>query len=215
MRLALDGHFTEHHRFQLYRLLIQERSLQQQVRALERQISKQLDDRQKQMISLWDTIPGVNQTVATIMVAELGTCPEQFPDGHHAASWVAICPGNHVTAGKQKSGKTRKGDKWLRTALVEAAWAAARSKGTYLSALYWRLRPRKGEKRALVAVAHSILVSAYQMAKTRQAYRELGPGHFDRLRPQHAARNLVQRLQQLGYQVELSRPQEAQTTTTQ
>lgn len=215
LRLALHGYFTAHHGFQLHRLRIQERALQQQQRALERQISKQLDDRQKQLIALWDTIPGVNQTVATIMVAELGTCPEQFPDAHHAASWVALCPGNHESAGKQKSGKTRKGDKWLRTALVEAAWAAARSKGTYLSALYWRLRSRKGEKRALVAVAHSMLVSAYQMAKTGEAYRDLGPNHFDRLRPQHAAKHLLKRLQLLGYRVELSPLQEAQPAATQ
>jgi transposase len=210
LQLALEGNFTRHHGFLAYRLLLQERALQQQERALERAIAPVLDDRQKQVIALWDTIPGVNQTVALVFVAELGTRPEQFPDAHQAASWVAICPGNHQSAGKQKSGKTRKGNRWLRAALVEAAWAAARSQQTYLAALYSRLLPRKGEKRALVAVAHSILVAAYQMLKTGQPYREPGPDYFDRLRPQHTANRLVKRLAQLGYKVDLSPLEQAQ-----
>ena len=138
------------------------------------------------------------------MVAELGTRPEQFQDAAHAASWVAVCPGNHISAGKRKSGKTRKGNRWLRTALVEAAWAAARSKGTYLAALYSRMVPRKGEKRALVAVAHSILVAAYHMLKTGQPYRDLGPDFFDRQRPQQVANRLVKRLAAFGFKVQLS-----------
>jgi transposase len=199
LELALTGNFTRHHGFLGQRLLMQERMLRQQERALEREITRLLDDHQKQVIVLWDTIPGVNETVASILVAELGTRFEQFPDAGHAASWVAICPGNHESAGKTKSGKTRKGNRWLRAALVEAAWAAARSKGTYLSALYSRLVPRKGEKRALVAVAHSILVAAYQMLKTGQPYRDPGPDYFDRLRPKHAVNNLVKRLTSLGF----------------
>jgi transposase len=204
LELALEGHFTRQHGFLAHRLLLQERMLAQQERALERETSRLLDPAQKRAIILWDTIPGVNETVATVFVAELGTRPEQFPDARHAASWVAICPGNHETGGKRKSGKTRKGNRWLRAALVEAAWAAARSKGTYLAALYARLLPRKGEKRALVAVAHSILVAAYQMLKTGQSYREPGPDYFDRLRPQHKLNRLVKRIAQLGYKVDLS-----------
>jgi transposase len=201
---ALEGNFTKQHSFLTQRLLLQERMLTQQETMLARQITKSLDDRQKQVMALWDTIPGVNETIAAVMVAELGTRPEQFQDAAHAASWVAVCPGNHMSAGKQKSGKTRKGNRWLRVALVEAAWAAARSKGTYLAALYSRLLPRKGEKRALVAVAHSILVAAYHMLKTGQPYRDLGPDHFDQQRPQHVANNLVKRLKALGYKVELT-----------
>lgn len=204
LELALEGNFTRQHAFLTRRLLIQERMLQQQERALEREITRHLEDRQKAAIALWDTIPGVDETVASVLVAELGTRPEQFPNARHAASWVAICPGNHESAGKRKSGKTRKGNRWLRAALVEAAWAAARSKNTYLSALYSRLLPRKGEKRALVAVAHSILVAAYQMSKTGERYREPGPDYFDRLRPQHSVNRLVKRLGQLGYKVDLS-----------
>jgi len=210
LEMALEGNFTRHHGFLVQRLLMQERVLVQQEHALERQIASLLDDDQKRAIALWDTIPGVNETVATVLVAELGTRPEQFPDAHHAASWVAICPGNHLTAGKQKSGKTRKGNAWIRTALVEAAWAAARSKGTYLSALYARMRPRKDEKRALVVLAHSILVSAYQMLKTGETYRDPGPDYFDRLRPQHAANRLIKRLNRLGYRVHILPPDETQ-----
>ncbi len=205
---ALEGNFTPHHRFLVQRLLMQERRLSQQERALERQIVGILDDHQKAAVALWDTIPGVNETLATTLVAELGTRAGQFLDAAHAASWVAICPGNHESAGKQKSGKTRKGNRWLRAALVEAAWAAAHSKGTYLSAFYARLLPRKGEKRALVAVAHSILVAAYHMLQSGQPYRESGPDYFDRLRPQHTANRLVKRLVRLGFKVDLA-PQEA------
>jgi transposase len=215
LALALDGNFTRHHGFLVHRLLMQERVLQQQERALEREIVRRLDQHQKQSVALWDTIPGVNETVATVLVAELGTRAEQFPDAQHAASWVAICPGNHESAGKQKSGKTRKGNCWLRAALVEAAWAAARSKGTYLSALYSRLLPRKGEKRALVAVAHSILVAAYQMLKTGEPYRDPGADYFDRLRPRHAANRLVKRLERLGYQVHLSALEQTQLSVSQ
>ena len=204
LALALEGNFTRGHSFLVHRLLMQERMLRQQEHALEREIAHLLDDHQKAVIALWDTIPGVNQTVGAVLVAELGTCPEQFPDAGHAASWVAICPGNHESAGKRKSGKTRKGNRWLRAALVEAAWAAARSQGTYLAALYSRLVGRKGEKRALVAVAHSILVAAYQMLKTNQPYCDPGGDYFDRLRPQHTVRRLVARLSQLGYKVDLS-----------
>ena len=209
---ALDGHFTAHHRFVVNRLLIQERALRNQEQALAREIGRRMDDRQKAAIALWDTIPGVNETVASVLVAELGVRPEQFPDAHHAASWVAICPGNRSSAGKQKSGKTRKGNRWLRAALVEAAWAASHSHGTYLNALY-RRKLRKGEKVALVAVAHSILIAAYMMLKTGQPYKEPGPDYFDRLNPRRSVHSLVKRLAALGYKVELSPIDRAQVAT--
>ena len=202
--LALEGNVTPEHAFLVRRLLVQERHLQQQERALQGEITRRLDARQKEVIALWDTIPGIDFLMGAILVAELGIRPEQFPNAHHAASWVAICPGNHESAGKQKSGKTRKGNRWLRAALVEAAWAAAHTKGTYLSALYHRLLPRKGEHRALVAVAHSMLVAAYQMLKTGTSYRDPGPDYFDHLRPQQTVHRLVKRLAQLGYKAELS-----------
>lgn len=204
LTLALEGNFTSHHALLVQRLLIQERAVRQQSQALERAMERQLTAADRAAIALWDTIPGVNRRVGAVLAAELGVRTEQFPDAPHAASWVGLCPGNHESAGKQHSGKTRKGNCWLRTALVEAAWAAARSKDTYLSALYARLVPRKGSRRALVAVAHSILVSAYQMLKTGQPYRELGADYFARLRPERTVRRLVNRLSGLGYKVELS-----------
>lgn len=209
LALALEGDFGESHAFVVRRLLMQARMLTQQIKALDNRIEKQMDERQKHAIELWDTIPGVSATVATVLVAELGTRPEQFPNARHAASWVAICPGNHLSAGKRKSGKMRKGDKWLKSALVEAAWAAVHTNNTYLSALYARLVGRKGKTRALVAVAHSILVSAYQMLRNNEVYRDLGPDHFDRIAPQQKARKLVNRLERLGYKVDLTPVQAA------
>jgi len=205
LTLALEGNFTPHHALLVQRLLIQERAVRQQSKALEQAIERQLTPADQAALALWDTIPGVNRRVGAVLAAELGIEAKQFADARHAASWVGLCPGNHESAGKQHSGKTRKGNHWLRTALVEAAWAAARSKDTYLSALYARLVPRKGQRRALVAVAHSILVSAYQMLKTGQPYRELGADYFARLRPERTVRRLVNRLFEFGYHVELSR----------
>jgi transposase len=211
LTLALEGQFTPHHGFMVQRLLMQEETLQRHQRVLERAIARRLTEAEKAAVALWNTIPGVNETVATVLAAELGIRAEQFADAQHAASWVGICPGNYESAGKRKSGKIRKGNRWLRAALVEAAWAAARTKGTYLAALYHRLVTRKGQKRALIAVAHSILVAAYQMLKNAEPYREPGQDYFDRLRPEHTANRLVKRLAALGYKVEVTRPDQADT----
>lgn len=204
LKLALEGHFTPHHGFLLERLLIQERALRNQENALDRRVARSLNEEEKAAIALWDTIPGVNQRVGEVLVAELGVRPEQFTDSSHAASWVAICPGNRMSAGKRLSGKIRKGNQWLRTALVEAAWAAARTKRTYLSALYAHLIRRKLSKQALVAVGHSILVAAYQMLKTGQTYRDAGPEFFDHLRPEQTINYLVRRITRLGFKAELT-----------
>lgn len=202
---ALEGHFRPEHGFLLKRMLMQTRFLEQQERALRQQIVRSLDSQAQHAVALWDTIPGVNQAIAWVLAAEMGTRVEQFPDAHHAASWAAICPGNHESGGKRRSGKTRQGNPWLRAALCEAAWAASRSKGTYLAALYRRMAGRKGHKRAIVAVAHAILITAYQMLKTDQPYRELGENYFDNLRPEKTAGRLVRRLQKLGYQVSIQK----------
>jgi transposase len=201
LALALDGNFNPHHAFLLRRLLIQAHALEAQERALERQITRSLTAEQKAVIERWRTIPGVGETVATVMVAELGIHPAQFPDAQHAASWVAICPGNHESAGNQKSGKTRKGNVWLRSALVEAAWVASRSKSTYLAALFHRLVGRKGKQRALLAVAHSILISAYHMLQKQEPYHELGGDYFDRIQPDQLLSKLVSRINRMGFGV--------------
>jgi len=122
-----------------------------------------------------------------------------------------MCPGNNESGGKRRSGKTRKGDSWLRAALCEAAWAASRTKGTYLSALFRRIAARRGKKRAIVAVGHAILIIAYQLLKKQEPYRELGENYFDNINPEKTASRLIRRLQRMGYQVLITK--EAPETT--
>ncbi len=137
------------------------------------------------------------------MLAAVGTDPSRFPTHRHLASWAGLCPGNHESAGKQRTGRTRKGSPWLRSALVEAARAAARTKRTYLSAQFHRLAARRGNKRAAVAVAHTILVTAYYIMQRERPYADLGGNYFDERDRQHVERRLVRRLERLGYTVTL------------
>jgi transposase len=146
---------------------------------------------------------GTKSQDAEMIVAEIGIAMERFPSADHLASWAGVAPGNHESAGKRASGKTRKGNRFLRTTLVQAAHAAARTKGTYLSAQYKRLASRRGKKRAILAVAHSMLVMAYCMIQRKEPYRDAGADFFDRLQPEDTARRLVKRLESLGYHVTL------------
>jgi len=130
----------------------------------------------------------------------------KFPTPHHLAAWAGLAPGNHESAGRQRSGRTRKGNAWLRTALVAAAQSAARTKHSYLGAQYRRIAARRGAKRAILAVAHSMLVIAYHLIARREPYRELGADYFDRQQPAATANRLVRRLRQLGYDVALTTP---------
>ncbi|HEV2124689.1 MAG TPA: IS110 family transposase [Chloroflexota bacterium] len=153
------------------------------------------------------TIPGVGQRIAEVLVAEIGTDMSRFPTAAHLASWAGMCPGNNESAGKRKSGRTRKGSPWLRTALIEAAQAAGRTKDTYLAAQYHRLACRRGAKRAAVAVGHTILTVAYALLKTQTPYHELGRHYYDERDRRASERRLVRRLADLGYEVTL-RPAE-------
>jgi transposase len=153
-----------------------------------------------------DAIPGVGLRTAETLVAELGVDLSRFPSAAHLASWAGMCPGNDESAGKRRSGKTRKGDQWLRAALIEAAQAAARTRRSYLAAQYHRLAARRGRKKALVAVGHTILTIAYCLLTRDTDYRDLGPLHFDQRDPQRLSRRLVHRLEALGYTVTLERP---------
>lgn len=150
-----------------------------------------------------ETIPGVGKKTAELIIAEVGTDMSRFPSHKHLASWAGLCPGNNESAGKRSSSRTRKGDPWLREALVEAARAAARTKGTYLCAQYHRIAARRGSKRAAVAVAHTILIIAYHILKHGTAYRELGPNYFDEIDKTAVVRRSVKRLENLGYRVTL------------
>jgi transposase len=150
-----------------------------------------------------DTIPGVGQRAAEILIAELGLDLGRFPTAGHLASWAGMCPGNHESAGKRQSGRTRKGNRARRRVLVEAAQAAGRSKRTYLGAQFRRLAARRGKKKAAVAVGHTILVIVYHLLTEGTAYQDLGPQYFDERDRQRVERRLVHRLEALGYTVAL------------
>jgi transposase len=153
------------------------------------------------------TTPGIQDQAAQNLLAELGTNMEQFGSVGRLASWVGMCPGNNESAGKRKSGKTTKGNRWLRATLVQVAWAASRSKDTYLAAQYRRLAARRGKKKALVALGHTILGIIYHVLKDGTTYQELGPDYLERLDSARLTRSLVRRLERLGHQVTLQ-PQE-------
>ena len=157
----------------------------------------------EEAIQLWMAIPGVGWTAACSMVAELGINMDQFPSAAHVASWAALCPGNNESAGKRLSGKTRKGNVWLRRTMCEVAWAASHTKDTYFAAQFRRIASRRGNKRALMAVAHSILVTAYHMLKHKRHYTELGADFFDVINRDKVRDRLVQRLSKLGFDVTL------------
>jgi transposase len=154
-------------------------------------------------ISVLDTIPGIDQRGAELLVAEWGTDMARFGTANRLSAWTGVAPGNDESAGKRRSGKTRQGNRTLRTGLTQMAHAAARTKGTYLSALYQRLAARRGKKRAIMAVAHAIVVSAFHMLSRHERYHELGSNYFDEQRRQHLVDRLTRRIERLGYRVSL------------
>jgi transposase len=197
---ALEGRVKPHHRFILTELLCQIDNLEEAIGRFDEQITA-LCGPFEVAIALLDTIPGVARQTAEIIVSEIGIDMSRFPSAAHLAAWAGVAPGNNESAGKRRSGKTRKGNQALGVALNQAAHGAAHTKGTYLSAQYHRLAGRRGKKKAIMAVAHSILVIAYHLIKRQEPYRELGGDYFDQRRPEATAKRLVKRLQQLGYEV--------------
>jgi transposase len=156
-----------------------------------------------QAIAVLDTLPGVDQRGAELLVAEWGTDMQRFGTASRLSAWTGVAPGNDESAGKRRSGTTRQGKRTLRTGLTQRAHAAARTKGTDLSALYQRLAARRGKKRAIMAVAHAIVVSAFHMLARGEPYHELGPHYFDEQRRDHLIDRLTRRIQRLGYRVHL------------
>ncbi|MEW5961063.1 MAG: IS110 family transposase [Chloroflexota bacterium] len=199
---ALEGRVKAHHRFVLTELLSQIDGLDETIARFNEQIEAYCRPFEEAVVLL-DTIPGVARETAEIIVSEIGTDMSRFPTADHLAAWAGVAPGNNQSGGKRRRSKTRKGNKPLGAALNQAAHAAARTKDTYLSAQYHRLARRIGRNKAIMAVAHSILVIAYHLIQRQEPYRELGGDYFDKRRPAATAKHLVKRLEKLGYQVSL------------
>jgi transposase len=199
---ALTGRVRAHQRFLLTELLAQITQLEATIARFDEAIAAACHP-DAELVSLLDEIPGVGPAVAEVLVAELGTDMSRFPSAAHAAAWAGVAPGNNESGGKRRSGKTRQGNNWLRVALVQAAHGAARTKDTYLGAQYRRLVPRLGNKRAVMALAHSILVSAYHMLCKREGYHDLGAEYFARRKPEARVKHLSRQIEKLGYQVTL------------
>jgi transposase len=197
---ALTGRFGPHHSFLVAEQLGHIDELDERIARVSAEIAERMRPFEATLAQL-DAIPGVGQYTAEVLVAELSTDLSRFPSAAHLASWAGMCPGNHESAGKRQSGKTRKGNPYVRAALIEAAQAAGRKKGCYLAAQYRRLAHRRGKKKAAVAVGHSILVIAYHLLTRRTPYEELGDNYFDERDRQAVKRRLVQRLEDLGYEV--------------
>ena len=203
LRQALAGQMGAHQRFMLAEQLAHIDDLDETIARLDAEIEERMRPFEE-VIARLDAIPGVGRRTAEVIIAEVGTDLSRFPTAGHLASWAGMCPGNNESAGKRHTGKTRKGDSALRVALVEAASAASRKRNSYLQAQYRRLAARRGKKRAVVAVGHTILVVAYHLITNKESfYQDLGIHYFDERDRQHVERRLVRRLEALGYAVSL------------
>jgi transposase len=202
LELALEGRLEEHHRFLLRLQLDRLEAAEKDLAVLEQRIEDQLKPYAAQL-ALLQEIPGVDWTLAAVIIAELGVDMSEFGSVSQLASWAGVCPGNNESAGKRKSSRIPKGNVYLKTALVEAANSAAKAKGTYLRDKFYRLKARRGYKRAAVAVAHKILVAIYHMLSHQVSYNELGDAYLDKRNKHQLTRNLVHRLERLGYSVTL------------
>jgi transposase len=201
---ALTGHTREHHRFLLRELLGHLDELNARIATLDARIHTVAAPQARLMERLM-TIPGVGRRIAEIILAEVGWSSEPFASAKHLASWACVAPGNHISANKRKSGRTRRGQQWLRPALIQAAWAASRTHDTYLAAQFHRLRARRGGKVAAGAVAHSIITIVYHLLADPEAvYRELGGDYFLKHNQEAVQRRAIKQLEALGLQVSVS-----------
>lgn len=200
---ALRGQVAAHHRYLLQLHLGLYDAVQQAIASLDSQIQEQLRPF-RQAVDLVVTVPGIQQTVAEVVLSEIGLDMSRFPTAGHLISWAGLCPRQDESAGKKRSTKIRKGAPWLKTTLVQAAWAAVRTKGSYFGSLYTSVKNRRGSKnKAIIAVAASMLTSIYFMLQRGEPYKELGADYRDRRDKTRTAQRLIRRVQALGFQVQV------------
>jgi transposase len=204
LRRALTGHFRPHHAFLVSQLLAHLDYVDETITTLSERIEEAIAPFADELARL-ETIHGVAQRTAEVLIAEIGVDMTHFPSDRHLASWAGLCPGNNESAGKHKSGKTRRGNRWLRAALTEAALAAIRTPNSAFTARYRRIMRHRGHKKAVLAVAHAMLVTAYHLLARHSTYQELGADYFDRRHAERATRRAVALLEQQGYRVTLER----------
>ena len=199
---ALAGRVKPHHRFLIAEQVSQIEYLEEAIQRINTEVEERLRPFELQVKHL-DSSPGISRQIAEVLLAEMGWDMTRFPSDKHLASWAGMCPGNNESAGKRRNGKTRKGSRWLRHALIEAAHGAARTKNKYLKSHYHRVAAHRGKKKALVAVGHSILIISYHLLTRGQEYSDLGANYFDERDRTAVQRRCVKRLEKLGYNVQL------------
>jgi len=199
---ALEGQVTEHHRFLLRELKESVEHLDGKIERFEAEIARHMPPFEW-ATGLLMTMPGVDRTAACALLAEIGADMSRFPSARHVASWAGLCPGNNESAGRRRSGKSHRGNRWIKGLMTEIAWAASRTKNTYCGAFYRRLVSHRGKKRALVALANQLLQVVWHMLTHQQNYQELGADYFDRLHQKQLTRSLVRRLKKLGHKVSI------------
>jgi transposase len=203
LKLALESLTTDHHRWLLKERLAAVEEIEARVARVETEIRRRIEPHQE-LLERLDEIPGVDEVTVWTIISELGVDMEVFQTPERAASWAALCPGNRESAGKRKSGKTRKGNRYLRRALVQVAWAVSHCKDNYLRARYWRLAGKVGKKKAALAVAHQVLKVIFLMIRDQTRYKELGGNFYDKIDPIRAKNKLITRLNALGWEVTLT-----------
>lgn len=199
---ALEGQVRPHHRFLLRQWIGLLTTLEQHIAAAEEEIERHMPPFEW-AAELLMAMPGINRTAACTLISEIGVDMSRFPSARHLASWAGLCPGNNTSAGKSRSGKSHRGNPWIKGLMTEISWAAARTKNSYPSALYRRLAAHRGKKRALVAVANSLIQVVWHLLTHRKTYLDLGGDYFERLNKQRLAQSLVRRLERLGHTVAL------------
>jgi transposase len=204
LRDALAGSMNDHHRFMLKQLLGQSDDLDRMIEAFDQRIEEVMSPLELEAVKKLDAIPGFDVRTGQNVLAEIGTDMSRFATPEHLASWAGICPGNNESAGKRKSGRTRKANNWLKGALTQAAWGASRTRRSYYRAKHQRIAARRGPKRATIAVAHGLLVTAHCLLSNPKPYEDLGEHYFDNAKtPKEQADQMIRKLKRMGYIVEV------------